>query len=126
MASSGASGSGFSNSLESFRELNLLDHDPSSTNGENFYDLPPSYEEALGSEAVQSPHRYCEIDDLAEVSDSKEPGAIYYSPQSPEKAESPIYAVIDDVIPPVEKNDELPTTKNNVNSCNYLILFIFI
>lgn len=114
VASSGASGSGFSNSLESFRELNLLDHDPSSTNDGNFYDLPPSYEEALGNDAVQSPHRYCEIDDLAEVSDSKEPGATYYSPQTPEKAESPIYEVIDDVIPSVKKEDVLPTSKNNV------------
>lgn len=115
MASSAASGgSGTSNSLESFKELHLLDPERSSINEENFYDLPPSYEEALGTEEVQSPHRYCEIDDLlVEGSDPKDAGAKHFSPQSPEQAESPIYAEIDDVIS--EKKEELPS-KNNVNA----------
>lgn len=91
-----------------------LDEAPSSTNGENLYDLPPSYEEALGKEEAQSVHRYCEIDDLVEESDSKEMGATYYSPD--EKAESPIYAVIEDIIPSRERKGELSTTENNVRN----------
>lgn len=87
-----------------------MNEEPSSKSGENFYDLPPSYEEALGTDEAQSPHRYCEIDDLVEESNSEEIGATYYSPE--EKAESPIYAVIEDIIPPTEIKGE--TTENNV------------
>ncbi len=114
MASSGASGaSGNSNSIESLREMNLLDEEQNHGNDENFYDLPPSYEEALGTQEAQSPHRYCEIDDLVEESNSGEVGATY---NSPEKAESPIYAVIEDIIPSKENKEDLSnsTSENNV------------
>ncbi len=99
----------------SLEKLHLDEEEqPSSTNGENLYDLPPSYEEALGNEEDQSPHRYCEIDDLVEESNSKEMNAAYYSPD--EKAESPIYAVIEDIIPSRESKEELSSTENNVRN----------
>lgn len=116
VASSGMSGgSGNSVSLESVRDLNLLDCDPSPTSNENLYDLPPSYEEAVESE-VNSPHRYCEIDDIVKVSDSS--AEMVYN--SPEKAESPIYAVIEDVIPPSESK---PTSSNPNNVIYTLHVF---
>lgn len=90
------------------------EEEPSSTNGENVYDLPPSYEEALGNEEAQSPHRYCEIDDLVDESNSKEMNAAYYSPD--EKAESPIYAIIEDIIPSRESKEKLSSTENNVRN----------
>ncbi|KAI9555344.1 hypothetical protein GHT06_017859 [Daphnia sinensis] len=104
-----------SNSLESLKETFFLDEDPSSTNQENIYDLPPSYEEALGTEGAHSPHRYCEIDDLAEECDEKESATCHSS----EKAESPIYAVIEDIIPSMESKEDLPTTENNVYKVEY-------
>lgn len=111
VASSGASGgSGNSVSLESFRDLNLLDQEINipPTHNENIYDLPPSYEEAVESDA-QSPHRYCEIDDIVKGSDDSTEMAY----ASPEKAESPIYAFIEDVIPPTETK-LAPSNENNV------------
>ncbi|XP_057381641.1 dynamin-binding protein-like [Daphnia carinata] len=104
-----------STSLESLKETLVFDEDPTSTNMENIYDLPPSYEEALGAEGAHSPHRYCEIDDLTEECDEKEEGATCHSS---EKAESPIYAVIEDIIPSMESKD-LPTTENNVYKVEY-------
>lgn len=114
VVSSSASGaSNHSNSMESFKEMQLLDDEP--THNENVYDLPPSYEEALESTEAWSPHRYCEIDSFNDESNSDErktenTGA---TSNSPEKAESPIYAVIEDVIPPQEK-EEKSTNQNNV------------
>jgi hypothetical protein len=111
--------SGTSCNSSSLEKLHL-DEEQSIKNGENLYDLPPSYEEALGTDEVQSPHRYCEIDDLVEESNSKEMGATYHS--ADEKAESPIYAVIDDIIPPRETKGELSTTENNVSLRRDLII----
>ena len=115
MASSAASGaSGNSNSMESLNEeVHLMERaEQSHEDDDNFYDLPPSYEEALGKEEAQSPHRYCEIDDLVEDPNSTEMGAAY---NTPEKAESPIYAVIEDIISSSkEKKEDVPSTENNV------------
>ena len=110
MGSSVASGTSCnSNSLEKLH----LNEEPSSKNEENLYDLPPSYEEALGTDEAKSTYRYCEIDDLVEESNSEEMCATYYSPA--EKAESPIYAVIEDIIPST-KDVEGEMTENNVSS----------
>lgn len=120
MASSGASaGSPNSNSVESLKEAQSADEEPSPSNGgdQHYYDLPPSYEEALGSEDAQSPHRYCEIDDLV-VNEPDAAGAEAVGACGVfDKAESPIYAVIDDILPSKEdsKKEQQVSTENNVN-----------
>lgn len=64
-------------------------------NGETYYDLPPSYEEALSAERTSSPHRYCEIDDIINEPNPVAGGPV---PLSPDKAESPIYADIEEIL----------------------------
>lgn len=96
VSSLGLSASGTSNSSESLREIQqCIESEEAPNNNENYYDLPPSYEEALSIEGATSPHRYCEIDD---VTNKPEPMAAGPAPLSPEKAESPIYADIEEIL----------------------------
>ena len=125
LASSGGA-SGTSTSLDSFKDAQLTVEEPGASFAspsdrkmpvaeEHTYDLPPSYEEAQQtSQQIQSPHRYYEIpDDNHENNSAGREGS--------EKAESPIYADIEDVLPSKSDEEKPPPVENNVDSITEIV-----
>ena len=119
VSSSGASVSAHSNSVDSFRDANLIDEEPAAAAAalpENPYDLPPSYEEA---QSFPTPHRYYEIESPPESKQNNNDSIASddlprYS--LPDKAESPIYADIDELLEkPKKPPPPTPTTSFNVS-----------
>jgi len=129
LASSGGA-SGTSTSLDSFKDAQLTVEEPGAsfanssdrkmpTPEDHTYDLPPTYEEAQQtSQQIQSPHRYYEIpDDNHENNSSRREGS--------EKAESPIYADIEDVLPSKSDEEKPPPVENNVDSIMLIVGYSF-